>query len=176
MSRKFEENSALSFSWVIEDAALLADEVAHGSNAASGFGKSEAWKLQPLFGEERWRLELVRRPKVQTPQLHTPTKSSTASKKDVPHVLCLYLSYLGLMAMPISAELPTHVMIGIRPAQRVHKLPRSLNPSFLWRDFFSFTFQQDNDTVVFDRLPDLADVLADPDAVSYTHLTLPTKA
>ena len=163
MSRKFEENSALSFSWVIEDAALLADEVAHGSNAASGFGKSEAWKLQPLFGEERWRLELVRRPKVQTPQLHTPTKSSTASKKDVPHVLCLYLSYLGLMAMPISAELPTHVMIGIRPAQRVHKLPRSLNPSFLWRDFFSFTFQQDNDTVVFDRLPDLADVLADPD-------------
>ena len=97
------------------------------------------------------------------------------------------------MAMPISAELPTHVMIGIRPAQRVHKLPRSLNPSFLWRDFFSFTFQQDNDTVVFDRLPDLADVLADPDVaesnafdlvvqittgpsvpVSYTHLTLPT--
>lgn len=172
MSRKFEENSALSFSWVIEDAALLADEVAHGSNAASGGGKSEAWKLQPLFGEERWRLELVRRPKVQTPQLNTPTKPSHGSNIDAPHVLCLYLSYLGLMAMPITAELPTHVMIGIRPAQRVHKLPRTLNSSFLWRDFFSFTFQQDNDTVVFDRLPDLADVLADPDVAEFNAFDL----
>lgn len=172
MSRKFEENAALSFSWVIEDVALLNDEVKHGSNATSGGKKSEAWKLQPLFGEERWRLELVRRPKAQTPNTATPTKSRAAHAISRPYVLCLYLSYLGLMSMPIKAELPAHVMIGIRPAQRVHKLPRALDSGFLWRDFFSFTFQQDNDTVVFDRLPDLADVLADPDVAESNAMDL----
>lgn len=162
MSRKFEENSALSFSWMIEDASLLAEEVKLGDEAPGGGHQSEAWKLQPLFGEERWRLELVRRAKTPTVGLTTPTKSRS-DMPDSPHVLCLYLSYLGLMAMPFAAELAAHIMIGIRPAQRFYKPSRTLDSACLWRTFFSFTFQQDNDTVVFDRFPDLADIVAAPE-------------
>ncbi len=99
---RFEENNAVSFTWVLPELALLRDEVEHtaaphdpfasataaaagagagaggrdGSTSpttarrtleeslvrsvSAGAGKSEVWTTQPLFGEGKWKLELVR--------------------------------------------------------------------------------------------------------------------
>ncbi|EPQ27690.1 uncharacterized protein PFL1_04828 [Pseudozyma flocculosa PF-1] len=63
----FEEHSLVSFSWTIRDVHLLRDEVERtpppsmgGRSVSAGAGKSDVWATQPVFGEGKWRLELVR--------------------------------------------------------------------------------------------------------------------
>lgn len=159
VSQKFEQNSLLSFSWMIEDVRLLHDEITLGSKSASGGRKSEAWNLQPLFGDERWRIELVRQRVNQLPVSPSPQRHVPVSMND--YILTLKMTYLELMGLSFNAALPTHVMIGLRPAQRAVKQSPLVTHEFLWRDFFSFTFERSNDTLVFDRFPDFAQLMAD---------------
>lgn len=63
----FEENTLLSFNWLISDLNLLRDEVElspmpseGGRSVSAGAGKSEIWTRQPVFGGGSWKVELVR--------------------------------------------------------------------------------------------------------------------
>lgn len=165
VSRKFEQNSLLSLSWMIEDVRLLHEEITKGPKSQSGGRKSEAWNLQPLFGDERWRVELVRQRKSQPRSSPTPQRKATASQSpsESEYILALKMTYLELMGLSFTAALPTHVMIGLRPSQKASKQPQPAKQEFLWRDFFSFTFERNNDTLLFARFPDLSQLMANAD-------------
>lgn len=170
VSQKFEQNSLLSLSWMIEDVRLLHEEITMGSKSSSGGHKSEAWNLQPLFGDERWRIELVRQRKTDLPTSPTPQRRASLHQKD--YILTLKMTYLELMGLSFTAALPTHVMVGLRPAQRAVKQSQLVTHEFLWRDFFSFTFERNNDTLVFDRFPNLAQLMADAHVREYNAVDL----
>jgi len=170
VSQKFEQNSLLSFSWMIDDIRLLHEEITMGAKSSSGGYKSEAWNLQPLFGDERWRIELVRQRKSELPQ--SPILQRRASLHQSDYILALKMTYLELMGLSFTAALPTHVMVGLRPAQRAVKQSQLVTHDFLWRDFFSFTFERNNDTLVFDRFPDLAQLMADTRIREYNAMDL----
>ncbi|KAL4399301.1 hypothetical protein ACI68E_003678 [Malassezia pachydermatis] len=165
-SRKFEENSILSFSWMLDDVVHLQEEIDHGSKADSGGGKSDVWNLQPLFGHEQWRVEFTRK-SVRDPTL-SPSLQRRGGRALKKHALALHLSYLGLTGLPFKGELPTSIMLGIRPAVRGEHPLREKHSDFLWREFFSFTFQQDEDTLTYDNFPNLATLLS-TSPISDTH-------
>lgn len=63
----FQENGLLSFTWLIEDLSLLRDEVerspfppVEGRSVSAGAGKSSIWTSHPIFGDGRWKVELIR--------------------------------------------------------------------------------------------------------------------
>ncbi|GAC92795.1 hypothetical protein PHSY_000351 [Pseudozyma hubeiensis SY62] len=63
----FEETTTISFTWSIRDLHLLREEVEHspppsegGRSVSAGAGKSDVWTSQPVFGDNKWKLELVR--------------------------------------------------------------------------------------------------------------------
>ncbi|KAJ9477252.1 BTB domain-containing protein [Pseudozyma hubeiensis] len=63
----FEETTTISFTWSIRDLHLLREEVEHspppsegGRSVSAGAGKSDVWTNQPVFGDNKWKLELVR--------------------------------------------------------------------------------------------------------------------
>ncbi|WFD43115.1 hypothetical protein MPSI1_001768 [Malassezia psittaci] len=134
LSRKFEENAMLSFSWTIEQASIFANQVIHGQD------KHEAWSMYPLFGDEQWRLELTR----------TVVEGCGA--------LTLHLTCLTMMRIAFHAELPTQVMIGIRTPQQLHRAPSMLTSDYVWREFVSFKFDGRNDTLSFAHFPDLVNL------------------
>ncbi|WFD31835.1 hypothetical protein MSPP1_002875 [Malassezia sp. CBS 17886] len=160
VSRKFEENSVVSISWTIENARQLRDELNDGT-----VRKHEAWNMKPLFGGERWRLELDRQ--VVTPldeDISSPLLPFVAAPQpaETRSVLAVYLTYLELAGLAFSAQLPTQVMIGVRTPQRLHRMPRTLDTDFLWREFVPFSFGQNHDTLVLEQCPYLDDILGDP--------------
>ena len=78
----FEENSLVSFTWTIRDLFLLREEVestptvSDGRSVSAGAGKSEVWTTRPIFGDGKWRLELVRTNRPRQPEdVFQPTQS-----------------------------------------------------------------------------------------------------
>lgn len=143
LSHKFEENSIYSFSWTIDKLDQFVDEVQHGHE------EHEVWSMRPLFGAERWRLELSRR--------HKKSEHSVSKKRPE---WVLQLTCLGLMGLPFHAELPTEIMLGLR-VPRMQRVPSLLSSDYLWRKFLPCTFHQKKDTLVFTAFPPLAELLAD---------------
>ena len=137
LSHKFEENAMLAFSWTIEQVSSFVEQVRRGER------RHEAWHMHPLFGGERWRLELDR------------------SESGGEGVLVLHLTCLAMMGLAFNAELPTQVMIGIRTPQRLHRAPSMLASDYVWREFLPFQFHQQKDTLSFSSFPELGALLAD---------------
>jgi hypothetical protein len=113
---RFQENTAVSFTWTIPELAVLREEVensrapfdssAEGNegmasdeqvvrSVSAGAGKHEVWTTQPLFGESgRWKLELVRTTRaVEEDAPSIDGRESTAEqKRKAVTVLSIYLS------------------------------------------------------------------------------------
>lgn len=73
----FQETTTISFTWTVRDLHLLREEVElspppseGGRSVSAGAGKSDVWTSQPVFGDNKWKLELVRttRPLIDQPQ------------------------------------------------------------------------------------------------------------
>lgn len=63
----FQETTTISFTWTVRDLHLLREEVElspppseGGRSVSAGAGKSDVWTSQPVFGDNKWKLELVR--------------------------------------------------------------------------------------------------------------------
>lgn len=154
LSRRYEENSVLSFSWMISHVAELVEEL------ESGQLKNEAWSLKPLFGNEQWRVELDRRP-VALPIDESGAFSLRDEAHGLQHTMVLSITCLALSSLTFPAELPTQLMVGFRTAKRLETAPRTLDSEFLWRTFVPFTFSGQHDTFTLEALPPLGELVAD---------------
>ena len=84
-THQFEENSVLAFVWAVDDPKQLAIDIDTGAS------EHPAWGTRPLFGDERWRVELV----------HDGG-------------LAVRLTCLAVSALPFEAEMPTSVTVALR--------------------------------------------------------------
>lgn len=143
----FQEHNLLSFSWVIKDLRLLREEVENspassldeaGRSVSAGAGRSEIWTTQPLFGDGKWKLELVR------------------TSRDGTTVLSAYLTSMVIESGAQDASLTASVMLGIR-------LPSTAQPStssgWVWSHFTHFTFDRDAEFFECHELPSLSELL-----------------
>lgn len=174
----FEENQIVSFTWLIPEAHLLRDEVETsplpsegGRSISAGAGKSEVWTTQPIFGDGKWKLELVRtsRPKEEEvddsngDEIHqTGGPEMEEGKEKVMDKMTVLSIYLTSMVLDYSAadlEIPASIMIGIKAVQSQAKASRS--GSWIWQEFTHYTFRRENEFYECHTLPTLSSLLQD---------------
>lgn len=153
LTEGFQENNLLSFSWVIKDVSLLRDEVEHtpaptaeeGRSVSAGAGRSEVWTCQPIFGDAKWKLELVR----------TKRDAAQASDNVEVTVLSAYLTSLVIEGGRHGGSLPTSIMLGIRVPSS-HAFTES---HWLWSHFDNFVFHSEAEFFECHSLPSLSELL-----------------
>ncbi|PWN48571.1 hypothetical protein IE53DRAFT_389208 [Violaceomyces palustris] len=189
LANTFEENSVISLTWTIRDAHLLRDEVERspppsegGRSVSAGAGKSEVWTTQPLFGDGKWKLELVRtsRPISQEQTNETVTtedeeREPGSDRGDVSSdpqdqgtsrrrptsitVLSVYLTSTIMDYSSSEVEIPASIMLGIRPARDPIGCRGSRSGGWTWRHFDRFTFRREQEYYECHSLPSLSELL-----------------
>jgi len=168
----FEENQVVSFTWLISEANLLRDEVESsplpsegGRSISAGAGKSEVWTTQPIFGDGKWKLELVRttRPRegISNVQANEEKEGEGGESAKGTTVLSVYLTSMILDYSPADLEIPASIMIGIKPVQSQSKTSRL--GSWIWRDFTHYVFRRENEYYECHQLPSLSSLLEHSD-------------
>lgn len=114
-THQFEENSVLAFVWTVDDAKQLAVDIDTDAS------EHAAWGMRPLFGDERWRIELV----------HDGG-------------LAVRLTCLTVSALPFEAEMPASVSVALR-APRV---PGARVGETLWSATTEHVFSPRSESVV----------------------------
>ncbi|KAI3489887.1 hypothetical protein L1887_45980 [Cichorium endivia] len=137
----FEETTTISFTWTIRDLHLLREEVEHspppsegGRSVSAGAGKSDIWTNPPVFGDGKWKLELVRTTRSLASPSHEPprtphhtrpsasvdstdaTSSPTTASASIT-ILSVYLTALVLDYTHANVEIPACIMLGLRPVR-----------------------------------------------------------
>ncbi|SPO31875.1 uncharacterized protein UTRI_06712 [Ustilago trichophora] len=194
----FEETTTISFTWTIRDLHLLREEVEltpppseGGRSVSAGAGKSDVWTSQPVFGDNKWKLELVRttRPlshqEQDTPsdshnnmqdealsesvssiepiavQSSTSHTDATSSPRNTITILSVYLTALVLDYTHANVEIPASIMIGLRPLRAAVGRRGAENAGYLWRRFYDYTFQKEADLFTCHDLPSVSEMLQD---------------
>lgn len=176
----FEENQIVSFTWLIPEAHLLRDEVEKsplpsegGRSISAGAGKSEVWTTQPIFGDGKWKLELVRtsRPKDESIDISSGNEITQTGVEeeeeeeekekiiDKMTVLSIYLTSMVLDYSAADLEIPATIMIGIKPVQSQAKACRS--GSWIWQEFTHYVFRREHEFYECHNLPSLSALLQD---------------
>ncbi|UZJ51154.1 hypothetical protein CBS101457_000474 [Exobasidium rhododendri] len=187
----FEENQIVSFTWLIPEAKLLRDEVESsplpsegGRSISAGAGKSEVWTTQPIFGDGKWKLELVRttRSKDRDEEERSEKEEErregcdeeeeeeAAAAAPTTTVLSIYLTSMILDYSPADYEIPASIMIGIQPVQSTTKTSRA--GSWIWREFIHHVFRRESEYYECHRLPSLSEILLDKDIHQQDAFTL----
>lgn len=179
----FEENQVVSFSWAIPEANLLRDEVEKsplpsegGRSISAGAGKSEVWTTQPIFGDGKWKLELVRTSRPDEGIMGSSEKGKSQEDKEEEKatggttVLSVYLTSMVLDYSSPELEIPASIMIGIRPVHSPAKTARS--GSWIWREFVHHVFRREHEYYECHQLPRLSDLLQDKDVQRQDAFTL----
>lgn len=196
----FEETTTISFTWTIRDLHLLREEVElspppseGGRSVSAGAGKSDVWTNQPVFGDNKWKLELVRttRPLTGGPQdagttsndpeeneeLQTPASNvepisvpeadsgTTHARRDRITVLSVYLTSLVLDYTHPDLEIPASIMVGLRPIRDAIGRRGAENGGWSWRRFYDYTFRKEADLFTCHDLPSVTEMLHDPSVV-----------
>ncbi|KAJ1036058.1 hypothetical protein NDA18_000205 [Ustilago nuda] len=199
----FEETTTISFTWTISDLHLLREEVEYspppsegGRSVSAGAGKSDVWTSHPTFGDGKWKLELVRTTRPLTVQPHpdldsddntNPSASSltlepvavqdgdgsASAQRDSITILSVYLTSLVLDYTHANVEIPTSIMVGLRPIRSAVGRRGAENGGWLWRRFYDYTFQKEADLFTCHHLPSVSEMLEDAniardDAVALT--------
>lgn len=181
----FEETTTISFTWTIRDLHLLREEVEHspppsegGRSVSAGAGKSDIWTNPPVFGDGKWKLELVRTtrslasPSHESP--HTPhhtrpsasvdstdaTSSPTTASASIT-ILSVYLTALVLDYTHANVEIPACIMLGLRPVRAPVGRRGAEDGGWLWRRFYDYTFHKDADLFTCHHLPSVSQMLQD---------------
>ncbi|SPO31986.1 uncharacterized protein UTRI_06712_B [Ustilago trichophora] len=194
----FEETTTISFTWTIRDLHLLREEVEltpppseGGRSVSAGAGKSDVWTNQPVFGDNKWKLELVRttRPLADDEQdtpanLHNNTEDEAMSEsvssvepiavqsssgnsdadsspRHTITILSVYLTALVLDYTHANVEIPSSIMIGLRPLRAAVGRRGAENAGYLWRRFYDYTFQKEADLFTCHDLPSVSEMLQD---------------
>lgn len=159
-----QENNLLALNWIIHDVRLLRDEVEQsqatteeGRSVSAGAGRSDVWTSQPIFGDAKWKLELVRTERFMTKNDTTSAEEIRETSSSAPlTVLSAYLTSLVIEGAPQDVTIPASIMIGIRvPSMR---LPLSSN-TWLWSHHSHFTFQREAEFFECHSLPSMSDLL-----------------
>ncbi|CAO1630696.1 unnamed protein product [Parajaminaea phylloscopi] len=157
-----QENNLLAFSWVIKNARLLRDEVEEaprleeGRSVSAGPGSSEVWACQPIFGDAKWKLELVRSERLLSSTGNDPLAASL-SESAPSHVPCLaaYLTSLVVEGAPQDLSIPTSIMFGIRAPCLRPSAPKE----WLWTHNVQYTFRPDVEFYGCHDLPTMSTLL-----------------
>lgn len=170
----FEENQVVSFTWHIPEAHLLREEVEHSPlpsegerSVSAGAGKSEVWTTQPIFGDGKWKLELVRNSR------RIPEGGQASEEEDGTRtitVLSIYLTSMILDYSPPDVEVPTTVMLGIRPPQSQLRSNRS--DAWVWRRFYNYTFGHEKEYLECHELPSISELLENDEVRTLDAFTL----
>lgn len=169
----FEENQIVAFTWSIPEASLLRDEVettplpSEGARSVSaGAGKNEIWTTQPIFGDGKWKLELVRTSRQSEGKDEEKDVDPLPESEDDTSttVLSVYITSMVLDYSPADMEIPATIMIGIRPVQSQSKASRS--GSWIWQDFSNYIFRRENEYFECHNLPSMTDLMQNVDIQS----------
>lgn len=173
----FEENTLLSFSWTVSDLQLLREEVEQtplpsdeGRSVSAGAGKSEVWTCHPIFGDGKWKLELIRSQRASTPTHQEDVNDSNSPPQQAPAsttVLSAYLTSLVLDYGHPEVAIPAHVMFGIRAPSNT-----STCRGFVWTAFIEHTFRPEAEFLECHNLPTLSELLADADIANANAIDL----
>ncbi len=180
----FEETTTISFTWTIRDLHLLREEVEHspppsegGRSVSAGAGKSDIWTNPPVFGDGKWKLELVRttrslasndeqvdHPHDTDPSASVDSTDATSSPPTVSAsitILSVYLTALVLDYTHANVEIPASIMLGLRPVRAPVGRRNAENGGWLWRRFYDYTFHKDADLFTCHHLPSVSQMLQD---------------
>ncbi|WFD35217.1 hypothetical protein MCUN1_002067 [Malassezia cuniculi] len=116
---RFEENSIVAFVWTVDGVKQLKSDIESGSSG------NPAWKVHPLFGEERWRVEFVR-----------------------DGGFGVMLSCLALNALPFEARMSTQVTFALRAP----RTPGAFVGETLWSETSDHVFYAQNE-IITQRVP-----------------------
>lgn len=203
----FEETTTISFTWTIRDLHLLREEVElspppseGGRSVSAGAGKSDVWTSHPVFGDNKWKLELVRTTRPLANQAHdTPSgahiaadahEAAAASTSSVDPVavqgvdsevtsarssitiLSVYLTALVLDYTHADVEIPASIMVGLRPTRAAVGRSGAESGGYLWRRFYDYTFQKEADLFTCHDLPSVSEMLQDTNVARDDAVTL----
>lgn len=159
------------FTWTIPEARLLREEVECSPlpseverSVSAGAGKSEVWTTQPIFGDGKWKLELVRSSRPSSSQQSDALRGDDAAESVAPAsttVLSIYLTSMVLDYSPAGLEIPTTVMLGIRPPHS--RFRSSRDGTWIWQRFFDYTFRHENEYLECHELPSISELLKHDD-------------
>lgn len=165
----FHENSLLSFSWTIQDLALLQEEVEkspqltdEGRSVSAGAGKSEIWTCHPIFGDGKWKLELIRTRRESAASYEHTSPLSDDEASNGTTVLSAYLTSMVLDYNSGDVTIPAQIMLGIKvpsPQPASH----SRRKDWIWTYFTNYTFRREAEFFECHELPTLTSLLANPD-------------
>lgn len=191
----FEETTTISFTWTIRDMHLLREEVElssppseGGRSVSAGAGKSDVWTNQPVFGDGKWKLELIRTTRSLTDQpQHTEASSwegdndesmsappvsvqpmavegenlGENAQRDRVTILSVYLTALVLDYTHANVEIPASIMVGLRPVRAAAARSGADNGGWIWRRFYDYTFHKEADLFTCHDLPSVSEMLQD---------------
>ncbi|CBQ71610.1 conserved hypothetical protein [Sporisorium reilianum SRZ2] len=189
----FQETTTISFTWTVRDLHLLREEVElspppseGGRSVSAGAGKSDVWTSQPVFGDNKWKLELVRTTRPLTDQSQhadaldgdnnddddettsnaEPIAVQAADSHSTPPrttitILSVYLTALVLDYTHANVEIPASIMVGLRPIRAAVGRRGAESGGYLWRRFYHFTFQKEADLFTCHDLPSVSEMLED---------------
>uniref|UniRef100_V5EPB6 BTB domain-containing protein n=1 Tax=Kalmanozyma brasiliensis (strain GHG001) TaxID=1365824 RepID=V5EPB6_KALBG len=203
----FEETTTISFTWTIRDLHLLREEVElspppseGGRSVSAGAGKSDVWTSQPVFGDNKWKVELVRTTRPLPGEAQAPlnglhnhvddeetTPASTTSVDPIAiqdddatanaprssiTILSVYLTALVLDYTNADVEIPASIMLGLRPVRAAVGRSGAESGGYLWRRFYDYTFQKEADLFTCHDLPSVSEMLRDSSVARDDAVTL----
>ncbi|SNX88107.1 uncharacterized protein MEPE_06818 [Melanopsichium pennsylvanicum] len=202
----FQETTTISFTWTIADLHLLRDEVEltpppsqGGRSVSAGAGKSDVWTNQPIFGDNKWKLELIRttRPlpdRAHHSASHHPNhahseltfaplsdvdlidaegdQADANSQRNSITILSVYLTALVLDYTHSNVEIPASIMIGLRPIGAATARRGAEDGGYLWRRFYHYTFHKEADLFTCNDLPSLSEMLLNLNVARHDSIAL----
>ncbi|CEH18252.1 hypothetical protein CBOM_04665 [Ceraceosorus bombacis] len=168
--KAFEEDTITSFRWRISDLRLLRDEVESSAlsdgerSISAGAGKSEIWTTQPIFGDGKWKLELVRTSRGAGSSGSKEDEEADSSAEGRSNtVLSVYLTAMLLDYIPSHISIAATIFVGLAPAGRSPSIKTSRDGGFVWRHHAAHTFARDDGEFwECHELPSLTELLEFP--------------